>query len=110
MAGGLLNLVAVGNQNVILNGNPQKTFFTSTYKKYTNFGMQKLCEDSGMLLEAVRKDHEIVDNKTVDFFSGRGYFCFFRNHIFKIQLFLIRFSIARFVHFSRQFESKRSTK
>jgi hypothetical protein len=41
MAGGLLNLVAVGNQNVILNGNPQKTFFTSTYKKYTNFGLQK---------------------------------------------------------------------
>ena len=34
MGGGLLNLVSVGNQNVILNGNPQKTFFKSTYKKY----------------------------------------------------------------------------
>ena len=33
-----------------------------------NFGMQKLCEDSGMILEAVKKDHQIVDNKTVDFF------------------------------------------
>jgi hypothetical protein len=40
MAGGLLNLVGVGNQNVILNGNPQKTFWTSTYKRYTNFGLQ----------------------------------------------------------------------
>ena len=29
MAGGLLNLVAVGNQNVFLTGNPKKTFFTS---------------------------------------------------------------------------------
>jgi hypothetical protein len=26
MAGGLLNLVAVGNQNVFLTGNPKKTF------------------------------------------------------------------------------------
>ena len=41
MTGGLLNLVSYGNQNVILNGNPTKTFFKSTYSKYTNFGMQK---------------------------------------------------------------------
>ena len=41
MPGGLLNIVSYGNQNVILNGNPSKTFFTSTYAKYTNFGMQK---------------------------------------------------------------------
>lgn len=26
MAGGLLNLVSYGNQNIILNGNPTKTF------------------------------------------------------------------------------------
>ncbi|MAV56942.1 MAG: hypothetical protein CMI79_05390 [Candidatus Pelagibacter sp.] len=41
MPGGLLNLVAYGNQNVILNGNPSKTFFKATYAKYTNFGLQK---------------------------------------------------------------------
>jgi hypothetical protein len=41
MPGGLLNLVAYGNQNIMLNGNPSKTFFTSTYSKYTNFGLQK---------------------------------------------------------------------
>ena len=41
MAGGLLNLVAYGNQNVILNGNPSKTFFKCTYSRYTNFGLQK---------------------------------------------------------------------
>ena len=40
MAGGLLNLVSQGNQNVILNGNPSKSFWKSTYKKYTNFGKQ----------------------------------------------------------------------
>ena len=41
MPGGLLNLVSYGNQNVILNGNPSKTFFKCTYAKYTNFGLQK---------------------------------------------------------------------
>ena len=41
MPGGSLNLIAYGNLNAILNGNPTKTFFKSTYAKYTNFGLQK---------------------------------------------------------------------
>ena len=41
MPGGLLNLVAYGSQNIILNGNPSKTFFKCAYAKYTNFGLQK---------------------------------------------------------------------
>ena len=41
MAGGLLNLIAYGNENIILNGNPTKSFFKSTYSAYTNYGMQK---------------------------------------------------------------------
>jgi len=41
MAGGLLNLIAYGNQNVIINGNPTITMFKSTWSKYTNFGIQK---------------------------------------------------------------------
>ena len=40
MPGGLLNLVAYGSENIILNENPSKTFFKSVYKKYTNFGLQ----------------------------------------------------------------------
>lgn len=41
MPGGLLNIIAYGNQNIILNGNPKKTFFKVVYSKYTNFGIQK---------------------------------------------------------------------
>jgi hypothetical protein len=41
MAGGLLNIASVGNANLILTGNPSKTFFKVTYSKYTNFGLQK---------------------------------------------------------------------
>ena len=41
MPGGLMQLVSQGQQNLILNGNPSKTFWKTTYKKYTNFGLQK---------------------------------------------------------------------
>ena len=41
MAGGLLNIAAVGNANLFLTGNPSKTFFKVTYSKYSNFGLQK---------------------------------------------------------------------
>ena len=41
MAGGLLNIVALGNNNLFLTGNPSKTFFKVTYCKYSNFGLQK---------------------------------------------------------------------
>jgi hypothetical protein len=41
MAGGLLNIYAVSAANVIIHGNPQKTFFKATYAKITNFGLQK---------------------------------------------------------------------
>jgi hypothetical protein len=45
MPGGLLNLVSTGQQNILLNGNPSKSFFKSTYRKYTNFGLQKFRVD-----------------------------------------------------------------
>lgn len=41
MPGGLMQLVSQGQQNIILNGNPTKSFFKSTYHQYTNFGLQK---------------------------------------------------------------------
>jgi hypothetical protein len=45
MAGGLLSLVSEGQQNVILNSNPSKTFWKATYAKFTNFGLQKFRVD-----------------------------------------------------------------
>jgi len=41
MPGGLLNIVSTGSANLILTGNPTKTFFKAAYSKYTNFGLQK---------------------------------------------------------------------
>lgn len=51
MAGGLLNIQAIGNANVILTGTPTKTFFKVVYSKYTNFGLQKFRIDYDGLRE-----------------------------------------------------------
>ena len=51
MPGGLLNIISVGSANVILTGNPSKTFFKVTYSKYTNFGLQKFRLDFNGLRE-----------------------------------------------------------
>jgi len=36
-----MNIISIGNNNIILTGNPTKTFFKVVYSKYTNFGLQK---------------------------------------------------------------------
>ena len=41
MAGGLFSVKSYGQQNVIIYGNPKKSYFRSTFKTITNFGMQK---------------------------------------------------------------------
>jgi len=46
MPGGQLNIVAIGQQNVILTENPSKTFWKSSYAKFTNFGKQNFRLDS----------------------------------------------------------------
>ncbi len=51
MAGGLLNLISTGSNNIFLTGNPSKTFFKVTYSKYTNFGLQKFRIDHSGLRE-----------------------------------------------------------
>jgi hypothetical protein len=42
MAGGLMQLVAVGAQDVYLTGNPQTTFFRTAHRRHTNFSMESI--------------------------------------------------------------------
>lgn len=42
MPGGLLQLVGVGAQNELVNGNPTMTHFRSVYRKHTNFAMESI--------------------------------------------------------------------
>jgi hypothetical protein len=41
MTGGLMNISSYGNENIILHGNPKKTYFKAIYNKHTNFGLQR---------------------------------------------------------------------
>ncbi len=38
MAGGLVQVITYGNQDLMLTGNPEITFFNIIYRRYTNFG------------------------------------------------------------------------
>lgn len=38
MAGGLVQVVSYGNQDLMLSGNPEITYFNIIYRRYTNFG------------------------------------------------------------------------
>ena len=40
MGGGLMQLVAMGAQDVFLTGNPQITFFKIVYRRHTNFSKE----------------------------------------------------------------------
>ena len=62
MGGGLLNIVAVGEANAFLTGNPTKTFFKIGYSKHTNFGLQKFRLD----FEGQR-DLRLTDDATFTF-------------------------------------------
>jgi len=42
MPGGLLALVCYGNENVILNGNPQVTWFYKSFQQYTHFSQEPI--------------------------------------------------------------------
>jgi hypothetical protein len=42
MAGGLMQLIAYGAQDIYLTGNPQITFFKTVYRRYTNFAIETI--------------------------------------------------------------------
>lgn len=44
MGGGLIQLIAVGVQDIYLIGNPQITYFKTVYKKHTNFAIESIAQ------------------------------------------------------------------
>merc|ERR1711998_355209 len=45
MGGGLMQLVAMGAQDVFLTGNPQITFFKVVYRRHTNFSKECIVQE-----------------------------------------------------------------
>ena len=42
MTGSLLQLVAIGDEDVYITGNPQVSFYKFVYKRFSNFAMESI--------------------------------------------------------------------
>jgi hypothetical protein len=73
MAGGLMQLVAYGAQDVYLTGNPKVTFFQAVYKRHTNFAMENIEQtvngsagNSGRVSVTVARNGDLVADMYVE--------------------------------------------
>ena len=79
MAGGLMQLVAYGAQDVYLTGNPEVTFFQAKYKRHTNFAMENIeqtvngtAANSGRVSVTVARNGDLVGDMYVELLSKAG--------------------------------------
>ena len=77
MAGGLMQLVAYGAQDVYLTGNPKVTFFQAVYKRHTNFAMENIEQTvngtpgaDGRVSVTVARNGDLVADMYVELKSG----------------------------------------
>jgi hypothetical protein len=73
MAGGLMQLVAYGAQDVYLTGNPEVTFFQAKYKRHTNFAMENIeqtvngtAANSGRVSVTVARNGDLVGDMYIE--------------------------------------------
>ena len=69
MAGGLMQLVAYGAQDVYLTGNPKITFFQAVYKRHTNFAMENIeqtvngtASNGGRVSVTIARNGDLIGN------------------------------------------------
>ena len=79
MAGGLMQLVAYGAQDVYLTGNPAVTFFQAVYKRHTNFAMENIEQtvngnpaDNGRVSVTVARNGDLVGDMYVELVAKSG--------------------------------------
>ena len=77
MAGGLMQLVAYGAQDVYLTGNPKVTFFQAVYKRHTNFAMENIeqtvngtAANSGRVSVTIARNGDLVGDMYVELQSA----------------------------------------
>jgi hypothetical protein len=79
MAGGLMQLVAYGAQDVYLTGNPEVTFFQAKYKRHTNFAMENIeqtvngtAANSGRVSVTVARNGDLVGDMYIELESSEA--------------------------------------
>jgi len=77
MAGGLMQLVAYGAQDVYLTGNPEVTFFQAKYKRHTNFAMENIeqtvngtAANSGRVSVTIARNGDLVGDMYIELKSA----------------------------------------
>jgi hypothetical protein len=73
MAGGLMQLVAYGAQDVYLTGNPKVTFFQAVYRRHTNFAMENIEQtvngtpaDNGRVSVTIARNGDLVSDMYIE--------------------------------------------
>lgn len=74
MGGGLLQLVAIGDQDSYLIGNPQITFFKIVHRRHTNFSMEAISQtisgilsnDGCKLFSKISKNGDLISDMWLD--------------------------------------------
>ena len=79
MAGGLMQLVAYGAQDVYLTGQPKVTFFQAVYKRHTNFAMENIIQtvngtagSNGRISVTIARNGDLVGNMYVALYPTSG--------------------------------------
>ena len=79
MAGGLMQLVAYGAQDVYLTGNPKVTFFQAVYRRHTNFAMENIeqtvngtASNSGRVSVTVARNGDLVNDMYIELKAASG--------------------------------------
>ena len=79
MAGGLMQLVAYGAQDVYLTGNPKVTFFQAVYRRHTNFAMETIeqtvngtAANSGRVSVTIARNGDLVSEMYVETKAAPG--------------------------------------
>ena len=79
MAGGLMQLVAYGAQDVYLTGNPEVTFYQAKYKRHTNFAMENIeqtvngtAANSGRVSVTVARNGDLVGDMYIELVAKSG--------------------------------------
>jgi len=73
MGGGLIQLIAVGIQDIYLIGNPQLTFFKTVFKRHTNFAIESMQQtvdgrtDFGQLIQCtIQRKGDLLKDIIID--------------------------------------------
>ena len=79
MAGGLMQLVAYGAQDVFLTGNPRVTFFQAVYKRHTNFALECIeqtingtASNSGRVSCTIARNGDLIADMFVELKAKSG--------------------------------------